>query len=65
MYVISLVIFNLFTAELLGKKRYKTYSKIFFVQKIILVTLAILLYYIFGAEGVFIGIWYFVLGIYI
>ena len=51
-YVISLVIFNLFTAEILGKKRYKTYSKIFFVQKIILVTLAILLYYILGAEGV-------------
>ena len=52
MYVISLVIFNLFTAEILGKKRYKTYSKIFFLQKIILVTLAILLYYILGAEGV-------------
>ena len=51
-YVISIVIFNLFTAEILGKKRYKTYSKIFFVQKIILVTLAILLYYILGAEGV-------------
>jgi len=51
-YVISLVIFNLFTAEILGKKRYKTYSKIFFLQKIILVTLAILLYYILGAEGV-------------
>ena len=51
-YVISLVIFNLFTAEILGKKRYKTYSKIFFLQKIILVALAILLYYILGAEGV-------------
>ena len=51
-YVISIVIFNLFTAEILGKKRYKTYSKIFFLQKIILVTLAILLYYILGAEGV-------------
>ena len=51
-YVISVVIFNLFTAEILGKKRYKTYSKIFFLQKIILVTLAILLYYILGAEGV-------------
>ena len=51
-YVISLVIFNLFTAEILGKKRYKTYSKIFFLQKIILVILAILLYYILGAEGV-------------
>ena len=51
-YVISLVIFNLITAEILGKKRYKTYSKIFFLQKIILVTLAILLYYILGAEGV-------------
>ena len=51
-YVISVVIFNLFVAEILGKKRYKTYSKIFFLQKIILVTLAILLYYILGAEGV-------------
>ena len=51
-FVISIVIFNLFTAEILGKKRYKTYSKIFFLQKIILVTLAILLYYILGAEGV-------------
>ena len=54
-YVISIVIFNLFTAEILGKKRYKTYSKIFFLQKIILVTLAILLYYILGAEGVFLA----------
>jgi len=51
-YVISLVMFNLFVAEILGKKRYKTYSKIFFLQKIILVILAILLYYILGAEGV-------------
>ena len=51
-YVIGVVIFNLFVAEILGKKRYKTYSKIFFLQKIILVTLAILLYYILGAEGV-------------
>ena len=51
-YVIGVVIFNLFVAEILGKKRYKTYSKIFFLQKIILVTLAILLYHILGAEGV-------------
>ena len=51
-YVIGVVIFNLFVAEILGKKRYKTYSKIFFLQKIILVTLAILLYYILGVEGV-------------
>ena len=51
-YVIGVVIFNLFVAEILGKKRYKTYSKIFFLQKIILVILAILLYYILGVEGV-------------
>ena len=51
-YVIGVVIFNLFVAEILGKKRYKTYSKIFFLQKIILVILAILLYYILCAEGV-------------
>ena len=51
-YVIGVVIFNLFVAEILGKKRYKTYSKVFFLQKIILVILAILLYHILGAEGV-------------
>ena len=51
-YVIGVVIFNLFIAEILGKKRYKTYSKVFFLQKIILVILAILLYHILGAEGV-------------
>ena len=51
-YVIGVVIFNWVVAEILGKKRYKTYSKIFFLQKIILVILAILLYYILGAEGV-------------
>ena len=51
-YVVGLVAFNLFIAEILGKKQYKKYSKIFFSQKIILVTLAIILYYILGVEGV-------------
>ena len=51
-YVVGLVVFNLFIAEILGKKQYKKYSKIFFSQKIILVTLAIILYYILGVEGV-------------
>ena len=51
-YVIGLVVFNLFIAEILGKKQYKKYSKIFFSQKIILVALAIILYYILGVEGV-------------
>ena len=51
-YVIGLVVFNLFIAEILGKKQYKKYSKIFFSQKIILIALAIILYYILGVEGV-------------
>ena len=51
-YVVGLVAFNLFIAEILGKKQYKKYSKIFFSQKIILITLAIILYYILGVEGV-------------
>jgi O-antigen/teichoic acid export membrane protein len=51
-YVVGLVVFNLFIAEILGKKQYKKYSKIFFSQKIILVALAIILYYILGVEGV-------------
>ena len=51
-YVVGLVAFNLFIAEILGKKQYKKYSKIFFSQKIILIALAIILYYILGVEGV-------------
>ena len=51
-YVVGLVVFNLFIAEILGKKQYKKYSKIFFSQKIILIALAIILYYILGVEGV-------------
>ena len=51
-YVVGLVVFNLFIAEILGKKQYKKYGKIFFSQKIILVALAIILYYILGVEGV-------------
>ena len=65
MHVISLVIgVNLFTAEILGKKRYKTYAKICFLQKIILHTLAISLYYITNAKWSSIGITYLIFGIY-
>ena len=54
-YVIGLVIFNFFIFELLGRKQYKTYSIVFILQKIILIVLAILLYHVFGTEGVLIA----------
>ena len=51
-YVIGIVIFNLTIAELIGKKKYKTYSKIFVIQKIIFVIFGIIGYYVIGPDGV-------------
>ncbi len=58
---VSLVIlayssFALVTSNLLGKKLYKNYSKYVMTQKILLVILAISLYYLIGEMGILIGI---------
>ncbi len=55
-YAIGYVIFNLAIADLLGRKMYKRYSKIFLIQKICLVVFATLLYYIMGPTGVIFGL---------
>jgi O-antigen/teichoic acid export membrane protein len=54
-YAIGYVIFNLAIADLLGRKLYKKYAKIFLMQKILLVAIAIPLYFLVGHTGVIYG----------
>lgn len=50
------VVLGLASSELLGRKLYKSYSKFMIIQRIIMVVLAIGLYYSIGPSGVIIGI---------
>jgi len=52
LFVIAYVIFGLTTAYYLGQKQFKKYSKIFIIQKITFVALAIPLNYILGVNGI-------------
>ena len=56
LYVIGFVIFALVGGDLLGRKLYRNYSKIIISQKILMVVLAIGLYYLLGYQGVILGI---------
>lgn len=58
LYVIGYVIFNLSLAEILGRKYYRTFSKYFIVQKILLVVFSLPLYYLLGPQGVILGIFF-------
>jgi len=53
--ILGYVIFGLVTSELLGHKLYRTYSKLVITQKILMVILTVVLYYLFGNEGIIIG----------
>lgn len=55
-YTVGFVIFTLTTSDLLGLKRYKDYSIYLIVQRILMVGMAILFYYILGPNGVILGI---------
>lgn len=55
LYIIGNVIFGLAIADLLGRKWYKQYAKFVVAQRILMVILAISLYYPLGASGVIIG----------
>jgi O-antigen/teichoic acid export membrane protein len=55
-YVIAYVIFVLTTSYYLGEKQFKKYSKIFIIQKIVFVILAIPLNYILGPNGVILAV---------
>ena len=47
--------FNFILFEILGKKLYKKYFKIFIAQKILFVILALTFYFAFGPEGILVG----------
>ena len=54
-YAIGYVIFNIVMAEMLGRKQYGNYSKSLIIQKILVVTITIPLYYLIGSSGVILG----------
>jgi O-antigen/teichoic acid export membrane protein len=56
LYVIGYVIFNIVQAEMLGQKKYLTYSKISILQKILLVSLAIPIYFVMDSFGIILGL---------
>ena len=53
--VVGIVVFNFILFEILGKKLYKKYFKIFVAQKILFVILSFALYFEFGLEGILVG----------
>jgi len=55
LYVIGYVIFSLAVSDILGRKKYKDYSKYLISQKIIFVTLALTLYFLIGPSGIILG----------
>jgi O-antigen/teichoic acid export membrane protein len=54
-FAITYIIFNIAIADLLGRKMYKRYAKIFLIQKICVVAFALPLYYILGPTGIIFG----------
>ncbi len=56
LYIIGFVFFSLFLNEMLGKRFFKEYSYILILQKILMVALAIPLYFILSIEGILLGI---------
>jgi len=54
--ILGYVIFGLVSSELLGYKFYKSYSKYIITQRILMVVLAIGLFYTFGQDAILIGI---------
>jgi O-antigen/teichoic acid export membrane protein len=56
LYVVGYVIFSLFLNEMLGKRIFKEYSYILILQKVLMVSFAIPLYFIMNIEGIILGI---------
>ena len=55
-HVFTYTIFALITAEFLGRKLFKTYMKIMIIQKLLMVSLAIIFYHLIGNDGIILGI---------
>lgn len=56
LYIIGFVIFNLISADMIGRKMFLKYSKIMVIQKVMFVVFSIFLYYLIGLQGVVLGI---------
>ena len=54
--ILGYVIFGLVSSELLGYKLYKNYSKYIITQRALMIVLSIGLFYIFGQDGILVGI---------
>lgn len=54
-YVFGYVIFGLATQEMLGWKIYGRYSKHLIVQRVLIVSVALVCYYVFGLYGIILG----------
>lgn len=54
-YVIGFVIFGAVTSELLSTKLYKKYAKYVISQRILMVSFALALYYLYGLQGIILG----------
>ncbi|MDE1817955.1 MAG: oligosaccharide flippase family protein [Thaumarchaeota archaeon] len=55
LYVIGYIFFSLITGEMLGMKRYGTFSKFLIIQRILVIIFSLGLYYIIGPTGVLLG----------
>ncbi len=55
-YVLGYVIFSLATAQLQGEKNYTKYAKLMITQKILMVGLAVAMFYLIGFQGIIFGI---------
>jgi len=53
--VIGIVMFNLITNELLGEKQFKKNAIVLILQKVLLVGLALIFYYLIGPYGIILG----------
>jgi O-antigen/teichoic acid export membrane protein len=53
--VLGLLVFGLVTFDVLGKKLFKNYAKIVISQKILLISLCLIFYYLIGNEGIILG----------
>ncbi len=55
LYVIGYIFFSLVTGEILGMKKYGTFSKYLIIQRILVIIFSLGLYYIIGPSGIIIG----------
>lgn len=56
LYVIGYVFFAIASAEILGRKLYKNYSKYIIIQRLLMVSLGVGFYFLMGPQGVIVGI---------